>query len=121
SLTPVEVGTTIRLNNIFFDNNKSTLKSASFLELDQLYKFLNTNPNVSIEIMGHTDDVGSDDYNLKLSQGRSESVMSYLVEKGISANRLTAKVYGESKPIDKNESEEGRSKNRRVEFSILSK
>lgn len=120
-LAPVEVGETIRLNNIFFDLNKSTLKTESSSELDRLVDFLKNNPAIKIEVAGHTDNVGSDEYNLKLSQQRTESVTAYLAEKGIEKSRLTARGYGETKPVESNESEEGRAMNRRVEFSIQSK
>ena len=120
-LSPLEVGLSIRLNNVFFDNNKSTLKEESFAELEQLLIFMNENSNISIQISGHTDNVGADEYNLKLSQQRTESVVKYLVDKGITSKRLLAKGYGESKPISINDTDEGRAQNRRVEFSILSK
>ena len=76
-------------------------------------------PNVKIEIGGHTDNYGSDEYNMKLSQSRCESVVNYLIEHGIAKNRLTAKGYGETVPIDTNETSEGRQMNRRTEFEII--
>jgi len=118
-LVPVEIGQTIRLNNIFFDFNKADLKTESYEELDRLTSFLQDNKKIEIEIAGHTDNVGSDEYNQKLSQQRVESVVAYIVSKGIDKNRLQAKGYGESKPIASNETEEGKSTNRRVEFTIL--
>jgi OmpA-OmpF porin, OOP family len=118
-LTPLEVGLTVRLKNIYFDFDKTTLKSESFVELDKVVDFLKQNSHVSIEIAGHTDSKGSDTYNLNLSQGRSQSVVDYLISQGIDAGRLQAKGYGESKPIDTNETEEGRANNRRVEFTVL--
>jgi outer membrane protein OmpA-like peptidoglycan-associated protein len=84
-------------------------------------EFLNKNPSLKIEISGHTDDVGNEQLNLKLSQTRAEAVKSYLVEKGIVAGRLTAKGYGKSKPIAPNTSDETRKLNRRTEFTVLSK
>ncbi|MBL7883582.1 MAG: OmpA family protein [Bacteroidia bacterium] len=118
-LVPVEIGQTIRLNNIFFDFNKADLKTESYEELDRLTKFLQDNKKIEIEIGGHTDNVGSDEYNQKLSQQRVESVVAYIVSKGIDKVRLQAKGYGESKPIANNDTEEGKSTNRRVEFTIL--
>ena len=118
-MQPIEVGVTVRLKNIYFDYNKATLKMESFVELDKVVKFLNENPTVEIEIEGHTDSDGTDLANLKLSQGRSESVMNYIVSKGISVDRLKAKGFGESKPIDTNSTPEGRANNRRVEFTVL--
>jgi OmpA-OmpF porin, OOP family len=118
-LTPIEVGLTVRLKNIYFDFDKTTLKSESFVELDKVVDFLKQNASVSIEIAGHTDSKGSDTYNENLSQGRSQSVVDYLVSQGIDASRLQAHGYGESKPIDSNDTDEGRANNRRVEFTVL--
>ena len=118
-LTPIEVGLTVRLKNIYFDFDKTTLKSESFVELNKVVDFLKQNSSVSIEISGHTDSKGSDTYNLNLSQGRSQSVVDYLVSQGIDSSRLQAQGYGESKPIDSNDTEAGRANNRRVEFTVL--
>ncbi|MCC6690690.1 MAG: OmpA family protein, partial [Bacteroidia bacterium] len=90
-------------------------------ELDRLIKLLNDNPTVKIELGSHTDSKGSDDYNMRLSDSRSKSVVDYLIAKGISAGRLVAKGYGETKPIDKNDTDAGRQNNRRSEFKILEK
>lgn len=120
-LTPVEVGEVIRLNNIFFDFDKATLKKESFSELDRLYNLLLENQSMIIALSGHTDNKGSDEYNLKLSDDRVQSVLKYLLAKGISAERLSAKGFGETKPIASNENEIGRSKNRRVEFTVIKK
>jgi len=81
--------------------------------------FLKSNPSVSIEISGHTDSKGSDTYNENLSQGRSQSVVDYIIGQGIDSPRLEAHGYGEAKPIDSNDTEEGRANNRRVEFTVL--
>lgn len=118
-LTELQVGTTVRLDNIYFDFDKTTLRPESFPELEKLVEMLNTNENLEIEISGHTDDKGSDDYNQKLSQGRAEAVRQYVVDKGIDGNRITAVGYGESKPETSNDTEEGRQINRRVEFTVL--
>lgn len=120
-LQPIEVGLTVRLKNIYFDFNKTTLKPESFTELNKVVDFLEQNGTVEIEIAGHTDNKGSDDYNATLSQGRSQAVVDYLVKQGIDGARLTAHGYGESKPIDTNDTEEGRANNRRVEFTVLKK
>jgi outer membrane protein OmpA-like peptidoglycan-associated protein len=120
-LQPIEVGITVRLKNIYFDFDKTTLKSESFVELNKVVEFLKQNSSVEIEISGHTDSKGSDTYNETLSQGRSQSVVDYLVSQGIESARLTAHGYGESKPIETNETEEGRANNRRVEFTVLKK
>ncbi len=118
-LAPIEIGQTIRLNNIFFDFDKANLKPESYEELDRLVNFLKENKKIEIEISGHTDNQGSEEYNLKLSQLRAESVLSYITSKGIDKIRLTAKGFGKSKPVASNEHEEGRAQNRRVEFTIL--
>lgn len=120
-LQPIEVGLTVRLKNIYFDFDKTTLKSQSFVELNKVVDFLKRNTSVEIEISGHTDSKGSDDYNLTLSQGRSQSVVDYIVSQGIDAYRLTAHGYGEGKPIDTNDTDEGRANNRRVEFTVVKK
>lgn len=120
-LTPIEVGATVRLNNIFFDFDKTTLKSESFVELDKVVDFLKDNPSVEIEISGHTDSKGSDDYNLNLSQGRAQAVVDYLISQGIDDYRLAARGYGETVPLESNDTDEGRAINRRVEFTVLKK
>lgn len=118
-LQPLEVGVTVRLKNIFFDFDRTTLKSESYAELNKVVDFLRQNASVEIEIAGHTDSKGADEYNRNLSQGRSQSVVNYLVSQGIEEYRLTAKGYGEAKPVDTNDTEVGRANNRRVEFTIL--
>ncbi|MDZ4665137.1 MAG: OmpA family protein [Bacteroidota bacterium] len=121
ALKKIEVGSTIVLRNIFFDFDKATIRPESANELDRLIKLLNDNPTVKIELGSHTDSKGSDDYNLKLSDSRSRSVVDYLIAKGISSGRLVAKGYGETKPIDTNDMDAGRQNNRRTEFKILEK
>jgi OOP family OmpA-OmpF porin len=120
-LTSVEVGDVIRLNNIFFDTDKSELKPESEAELNRLYNFLSSNSTAKIEISGHTDDKGTEEHNQTLSQDRVNSVVKYLVNKGIASDRLVGKGYGELKPIASNDTEEGRTMNRRVEFKLLSR
>jgi outer membrane protein OmpA-like peptidoglycan-associated protein len=118
-LVPVEVGQVVRLNNVFFDFDMTELRSESFSELDRVLEFMNENPNVVIQIEGHTDAKGTDEYNQRLAGGRITSVEAYLESKGIAADRIVTKSYGESVPIADNETEEGRQQNRRVEFKIL--
>lgn len=120
-LEPIEVGLTVRLKNIYFDFDKTTLKNESFVELNKVVDFLKQNNTVEIEIAGHTDNKGSDDYNENLSQGRSQAVVDYIISQGIESFRLSAHGYGEAKPIDTNDSEEGRANNRRVEFTVMKK
>lgn len=119
ALKPIEVGVTVRLKNIYFDFDKTTLKKESFVELNKVVDFLKQNAHVEIEISGHTDSKGSDDYNLNLSQGRSQAVVDYIISQGIDSARLTAHGYGETKPIDTNDTDAGRANNRRVEFTIV--
>ncbi|HEX7014949.1 MAG TPA: OmpA family protein [Cyclobacteriaceae bacterium] len=120
-MQPIEVGITVRLKNVYFDFDKTTLKEESYPELNKVVAFLQQNPTVEIEIAGHTDYMGSDEYNLNLSQGRCQSVVDYLVSQGVDSYRLTAQGYGESRPVDTNETDEGRANNRRVEFTVLKK
>lgn len=117
-LTPIQVGESIRLNNIFFESGKYELLPESFTELDRLIEFLELT-NYSVEISGHTDNVGSDADNQTLSQNRAQAVVNYLINNGISKDRLLAKGYGESIPQKNNDTKEGRAYNRRVEFKIL--
>jgi len=119
-LVPIEVGATVRLNNIFFETGKADLKTESYSELNRVIEFLKENPNVKIELSGHTDNVGNADFNKTLSQKRADSVMAYLVSKGVDPSRLVAKGYGMEKPVADNTTEEGKAQNRRVEFTILS-
>ncbi len=93
----------IRLNNIFFDFASSELTEASSTELNELIKTLDDNPNITIEISAHSDAVGEDDVNMKLSQARAQSVVNYLIENGIDKGRLKAQGYGESQPVEVSE------------------
>ncbi len=111
----------IALNNIFFDFNKVALREESITELRHMIKFMQEYPKLRVEISGHTDSVGTDEANRKLSQGRAESVREYLVSHGVSTARITAKGYGASKPVAPNATEEGRQRNRRTEFRIISR
>ena len=120
NLTPLASGAKVVLQNIFFDVGKYELKPTSYAELNRVYGLLKKYPNLKIEISGHTDNIGNNDANVKLSKYRAFAVTTYLKQKGISANRLTAKGYGSSKPLASNESETGRAKNRRTEFKIIS-
>jgi outer membrane protein OmpA-like peptidoglycan-associated protein len=120
-LKNIEVGAALILNNIFFETGKSVLLPESFTELDKVVEFLNLGTVSKIEISGHTDNEGSDATNEKLSQSRAQAVVDYLTSKGIAAETIQAVGYGESKPIDTNQTPEGRSKNRIVEFLVLKK
>ena len=117
----IAVGQSIVLKNIFFDFNKSTLRKESENEIAQLTKLLIDIPTMKIEISGHTDSYGSDVYNKNLSHQRAKAVYDRLLQNGIKADRLTFMGYGEEKPIDTNETDEGRQMNRRTEFKVTAK
>ena len=117
----IEEGKIIQLDNIFFEFNKSELLPQSFTELDKLWKIMNDNITLQIEIIGHTDNSGDEVNNLRLSEARAKSVADYLISEGINKERIKIKGYGSSQPIAENKSEEGRMKNRRVEFKIFKK
>jgi len=117
-LQKAEVGTVVVLKNIFFDFDRSDLKPESYEEMDRLVTYLEHN-KVKIEIGGHTDDQGSDEYNDRLSQDRAKSVYDYLVQHGIDSSRLSYRGYGKRQPIADNATEEGRATNRRTEFKIV--
>jgi outer membrane protein OmpA-like peptidoglycan-associated protein len=106
----------VALYGINFDFNKATLRPDSEPTLEKVLALLQSRPDLNLEVQGHTDNVGSDDYNLKLSDVRAASVVAWLVSKGIATNRLTAHGYGMRQPIADNGSDEGRAKNRRVEL-----
>ena len=119
-LALVEVGQSIRLNNIFFEFDKSDLLEASIYELDRLVKMMNEYPKMVIQIADHTDNFGSDAYNQKLSGDRARAVYMYLKGKSL-GNRISSVGYGESRPVATNDTDEGWALNRRVEFEISSK
>jgi len=118
-LKRIELDENVVLKNVFFDTDKWTLKPESQVELDKLYTLLKQNPQMRIEIAGHTDNVGSQEHNLTLSEKRAKAVLDYLVSKGIREDRMRSAGYGYSKPIVPNDTEEGRALNRRTEFSII--
>ncbi len=119
ALKPIEKGTKVVLNNIFFETGKADLKPESFVELAKVVELLRNNRTMVVEIGGHTDNVGADDANMKLSHARAKSVRDYLVNAGIVSERLQAKGYGKTEPIATNDTPEGRQANRRTEFVIL--
>lgn len=118
-LQPIKTGEPVVLKNIFFEFDSYDLEKASKPELDKLYHFLLENPSVHIEIGGHTDSIGSDTYNITLSENRAGSVRSYLIEAGVSPERITYKGYGDTRPVATNETPEGRAMNRRTEFRVV--
>ncbi len=110
---------TIQLNNVFFETNSYRLKPESYPELRRLAQFLKENPDIAVEISGHTDNTGSAQYNLQLSQKRANAVRDFLISQGCNPSQLKAVGYGETKPVADNSTEEGRARNRRVEFKII--
>lgn len=108
----------VQLQDITFETGKADLKPESNEELDRLVSLLEGNQTIKVEISAHTDDVGNDDSNLKLSEKRAKTVVDYLTTKGIKADRMTAKGYGETQPLVPNDSDENKAKNRRVQFKI---
>lgn len=120
-MQPVAVGEKVVLRNIFFDTDKYELLPDSKSELEKLISFLLKNTGLHIEIGGHTDNEGSDTHNMTLSLNRAKAVYDYLIANGISADKLSYKGYGETMPINSNDTPEGRANNRRTEFKVISK
>lgn len=123
-MTPIAIGSKVVLNNIFFDFDRSTLRPNSSTELNRLYDFMIKYPSLIVEILGYTDSKGNDEYNIKLSTERANSVIDFLTSKGIKKERMVANGYGESKPHapnynnDGKDFPDGRQLNRRVELKI---
>ena len=118
-VTPLEVGQSVDIENIFFETGKSKLKETSFRSLNALVEFFQEYPNVKVEIGGHTDNVGGAAMNKRLSKERAKSVALYIIEQGIAKERFQAKGYGPDKPKATNKTKEGRARNRRVDFTII--
>jgi outer membrane protein OmpA-like peptidoglycan-associated protein len=118
-LLSLEEGTTIQLKSVLFKRGTADILDGSFEELDRVYTMLKKNPNIEIELSGHTDNTGSAKLNIELSQERSDRIKEYLVGKGVDSKRLDSKGYGGARPIASNKSEATRKLNRRVEFTII--
>ncbi len=118
-LTPIMVGSTVRMNNLFFVTGKSEINKWSYPELQRLIDLMLKHKKMEVEIAGHSDNVGTDKINNTLSLERANAVRDYLISNGIEGERLIAKGYGKTKPLVSNDTEEGRQKNRRVDFTIL--
>ena len=116
----VEVGTKIVLKNIYFETGKAVLTPESNSELDKVVTFMKDNSDIKVEISGHTDNVGAQVANQKLSENRAKSVVTYLIQHGIPQEKLVYKGYGSAQPIAPNTTVGGKKLNRRVEFKILS-
>ncbi len=119
-LQPIKKNTVVILRNLLFDTDKTTIRNISTPSLEELYQLMAANPNMRIRITGHTDNVGSERYNKKLSEGRAKSVFDEMVKRGIDPARMEWNGRGSKEPIESNKTEEGRAENRRVEFTILS-
>jgi len=120
-LMKVKVGSELVLRNVFFETDQYDLKPESKVELNKLISFLDQNPNVKIEVEGHTDDQGNDAHNKTLSENRAKAVYNYLINNGIAADRLQFKGFGAEQPISSNDTEEGRANNRRTSVRIIAK
>lgn len=119
---PVEVGTTVKLNNIYFASSSAVFEKSSLVVLDNFLEYLNENPNIKLSIHGHTDNVGDDNSNQTLSEQRAKAVAEYLILMGLNKSRIVSTHgYGETKPVATNDTEEGRALNRRTEFVIEAK
>lgn len=118
-LEPIKSGKLVVLNNIFYDTDSYTLKDQSTVELDKILEFLSLNSNVKVEISGHTDNTGSVQHNLELSELRAGEVVKYLVNNGIPAERIETRGYGASQAIESNDTEDGKARNRRTELKII--
>lgn len=115
----IAIGMPVKLENVYFDQSQPVIKPQSFPELDRLVSLLKKYPKMTIEIVGHTDNVGDPRMNLYLSELRAKAVSNYLFNKGITPNRLTHKGRGQEQPVSANDTEENRQKNRRVEFVVI--
>ena len=120
-LRRVEVGTKVVLDNIYFETGKAILRPESFEALEQVARFMENNPNIRLEISGHTDNTGSLRVNQRLSRERAKAVVDWLVGQGIPAEKLEYEGYADTQPVAPNDTAEGREKNRRVEFKVVSK
>lgn len=118
-LKPIKKGEVFVMRNLHFATNKTRILSSSEEALEALFGYLERNPEIRIKIMGHTDNVGKDAANQRLSEGRAQAVREDLIKRGIDASRIEAEGYGETRPIDTNDTEEGRQNNRRVEVEVL--
>ncbi len=119
-LQPIKKNTVVILRNLLFDTDKTVIRNVSTPSLEEMYQLLAANPKMRVRITGHTDNVGSDRYNKKLSEGRAKAVYDEMVKRGIDPSRMEWNGRGSKEPIESNKTPEGRAENRRVEFKILS-
>jgi outer membrane protein OmpA-like peptidoglycan-associated protein/Tol biopolymer transport system component len=120
-LSPIELAATVTLKNIFFASKSSELQKESFIELESLIRLLQENPTLILQVNGHTDNVGKESDNVKLSTERAAAVVNYLQSKGIAASRIKPKGFGATQPIADNKTEAGRAKNRRTDITVINK
>ena len=120
-LHPIEIGTKIRLKNIYFETNSSEFDETSIISLDNFVEFLEINPTLKIQLFGHTDNVGDSESNKQLSWRRAKAVYEYITKKGISPARADYRGCGESKPIASNATRKGKALNRRTEVVVTVK
>jgi len=118
-MAPIKESQVVRINNLFFKKKTAELLPESNPELARFVEFLKTNKKITIEIAGHTDNKGEPADNLTLSQSQAQAVANYCISKGIKADRIVVKGYGQTQPIGFNEDEDGRAMNRRIEFKVL--
>ncbi|MDX5446988.1 MAG: OmpA family protein, partial [Bacteroidota bacterium] len=118
-LSPIQKDVKVKLNNVFFATDSYELRPESKVELNKVVEFLDLNPNVIVEVQGHTDNEGSSAYNLQLSKKRAASVVDYLKSQGIASARMKSAGFGDTQPVATNETEEGRQANRRTEMKII--
>jgi outer membrane protein OmpA-like peptidoglycan-associated protein len=114
-----ELPKTYTLDNVYFETGKADIKPSSFKYIDEMAEYMKLKKSLVIEISGHTDNVGTPESNLKLSQDRANSVRAYLIKKGIADNRVTAKGYGDTQPVASNDTDAGKQKNRRTEVKVI--
>lgn len=119
-MAPLIADQIVRLNNIFFENKSAEIKSESTPELNRFYEFMKVNKKLVIELQGHTDNKGDSTENLTLSEKRAKAVADYLISKGIKAERIQVKGFGQKFPIAFNTEKEGREMNKRIEFKVIS-
>ena len=119
ALTPIEVGESIVLSNVFFAFGTSTLLEESRVDLDKVLDIMQKNPSLKVELAGHTDNIGKPADNQRLSEQRAKAVFDFLVGKGVASERLSYKGYGDTRPVADNNTEEGRAQNRRTTFTVV--
>jgi OmpA-OmpF porin, OOP family len=118
-ITLTSKGETVVLNHLIFEQGKAVINPKSFQELDELVAMMKDSPKIEIQLEGHTDNIGNPQANLKLSQQRVDAVKKYITARGVNKNRVKTKAFGGSQPVAKENTEEARAKNRRVEMRVL--